>query len=420
MISRSLLKKSLYSSSLSCSLNVSRTKKSIFRDGFGAKRAVGYWFMGGSALVFGIVVLGGLTRLTESGLSMHDWRLLHFRAPTTEKEWENYFEEYKTFADYQSNHDGISLDKFKSIYWMEHAHRVYGRLLGLYIVIPSLVFAVSPSATKRRIIPSLTIRRSLAFCNALVIFQGALGWWMVKSGLRKKEDVSKGDRISVSAHRLAAHLSSAVLLYIITLNTSLKILSSGFSSSIENIGGLTKNNKILTNNSLISKLRTRAHGSASLVLMTLFSGAYVAGLDAGMIYNTFPLMGNRVVPSDLFIPGLSVFENFSTNPTAVQFVHRGMAILSISAISEMWIKGILRGGGSGANLLPEIKKALHLVMGAAWAQGSLGVLTLLFVVPIPLASAHQGGSLVLIGSILFLIRRLKQAASSKGGTLLRK
>lgn len=399
-----LYRRSFYQrSSMSC-INLTKSRFKFHDDGFGAKKAVGYWFMGGSALVFGIVILGGLTRLTESGLSMHDWRLLHFRAPKNEDEWEEYFKEYKTFADYNVNHSDIDLYDFKKIYWMEHAHRVYGRLLGLYILIPSLLFTFSPSKFKKKLISSSSIRVSLGICNALVLFQGALGWWMVKSGLKKSNDVKKDDKISVSPHRLAAHLFSAVLLYIVTLNSGLKILSSRTIQSPATP----------TSTSLISKLQIRAHSNVSLVLMTLLSGAYVAGLDAGMIYNTFPLMGNRLIPSDLWIPGLSVFENFSTNPAAAQFLHRGMAILTLTSISEMWAKGILRGD----NMLPDIKRALHFVMGTAMFQGSLGVLTLLFVVPIPLASAHQAGSLVLIGSILFLIRRIKLTRCSVKGTLL--
>ncbi len=138
--------------------------RSLWKEGNGARRIVGYWLVGASGLVFGIVVLGGLTRLTESGLSMVDWSLLHFRPPRTEAEWQAYFEKYQQFPEYQLNNRGMSLDDFKRIYWYEHAHRVYGRLLGMYVLLPSAFFIargwVSPA-----------MRRVLLGCSSLVIFQ---------------------------------------------------------------------------------------------------------------------------------------------------------------------------------------------------------------------------------------------------------
>jgi len=148
---------------------VSRWYTNLWTDGNGAKKVVGHWFLVSSALVFGIVVLGGLTRLTESGLSMIDWNFIHFVAPNTNAKWSAYFERYKQFPEYQINHGGnLTLDQFKNIYMMEHAHRVYGRLLGLFVIVPGLFFV----AYKRgNFVYSNTIRRLIFGCSSLVVFQ---------------------------------------------------------------------------------------------------------------------------------------------------------------------------------------------------------------------------------------------------------
>jgi heme a synthase len=137
-------------------------------DGFGARKIVGYWMVGTSGLVAGIVVLGGLTRLTQSGLSMVDWKLIHFRPPTN-LEWEECFEKYKNSPEYQINNHGMNLDEFKRIYWMEHAHRVYGRLLGLWIIVPTIYFFSSKHIYSNR------IKASLLASSGLVIFQVSFG-----------------------------------------------------------------------------------------------------------------------------------------------------------------------------------------------------------------------------------------------------
>ena len=134
-------------------------------SGYGAKRLVGYWMIGTSGLVAGIVVLGGLTRLTQSGLSMVDWKLIHFRPPSSNKEWEEYFEMYKNSPEYQLNNRGMDLEEFKRIYWMEHAHRVYGRLLGLWIIGPSIYFLISKSVYTKG------IKAVLLASSSLVVLQ---------------------------------------------------------------------------------------------------------------------------------------------------------------------------------------------------------------------------------------------------------
>lgn len=157
-------------------------------DGNGAKKIVGYWFLGSSALIFGIVILGGLTRLTESGLSMVDWNLIHFSPPQTDAAWAAYFDQYKMYPEFLANHDGqMTIEEFKRIYYMEHAHRVYGRLLGLFIIVPSIFFAVYKRAD---FINSKTIRKMTLGCSALVIFQVSLLHILQKLSLLNTTDYS--------------------------------------------------------------------------------------------------------------------------------------------------------------------------------------------------------------------------------------
>jgi heme a synthase len=143
--------------------------KKSFEDGNGARKIVGYWMVGTSGLVAGIVVLGGLTRLTQSGLSMVDWKLIHFRAPSTTQDWIEYFDKYKDSPEYQLNNHGMNLEEFKRIYWMEHAHRVYGRLLGLWIIIPSIYLVASKHVYSNR------IKGTLLASSGLVVFQVSMG-----------------------------------------------------------------------------------------------------------------------------------------------------------------------------------------------------------------------------------------------------
>lgn len=353
----------------------------------GTRRIVGHWLVATSGLVFGIVVLGGLTRLTESGLSMVDWSLLHFRAPKTDAEWQAYFEKYQQFPEYQLNNRGMTVEEFKRIYWFEHAHRVYGRLLGMFVVFPATFFVLKKWAA-----PGM--RKVLMGCMALVGVQGLLGWYMVKSGLRR-EIVERGEQARVSPYRLAAHLGSAFVLYLVTLSAGIAILAP--SSALRLAISTPEAGRRLMG------LRRWTHHLAGLTFATAITGAFVAGLDAGLLYNTFPLMGDRVVPTDIWIEALS-WKNLTENPCTVQFIHRCMAIATVTGVSSLWIS-------SRRLVLPAtVRRALNLVMAAAWMQGSLGVLTLLYMVPIPVASAHQAGSLALLSSFVWLLNVLKRAA----------
>lgn len=322
----------------------------------------GYWLLGTSGLVAGIVVLGGLTRLTESGLSMVDWNFVHFQAPKNQEEWEEYFQKYQQFPEYQIQNRGMTVDEFKRIYWMEHAHRVYGRLLGLWILVPgALMYRKS----------SPFLRKMILVSSGLVVFQGLLGWWMVKSGLDAElvQDVPR-----VSQYRLTAHLTSALVLFALSLRTGLKVLNHA------------SNTVLINNHGRFSKGARHLTGA---IFATAMSGGMVAGLDAGMIYNSFPKMGMDWFPSDGWNRGLGV-RNFTENPSLVQFIHRCLAMTTLTGISAFWWLWRKRLPAGRQRYL------LNALMGMGWLQASLGVSTLLLGVPIPLASMHQAGSLALL------------------------
>lgn len=348
------------------------------RPGNGARKLVGYWMLGTSAAVVGIVAVGGLTRLTESGLSMVDWRLVHFRAPSTEQEWRDYFEMYKKTPEYRMNNQGMQVDDFKRIYWWEHAHRVYGRLLGLAVIVPTVFFCSRPGWASR------PIKAVMLASSGLVVFQGLLGWYMVKSGL-DEETVRRQQAARVSSYRLAAHLSSAVALYCTLFLTGLKIVS--------------KPDVVDLPNKARQMLKRGSHTMSGMILLTMLTGAFVAGLDAGMIYNTFPLMGDRWIPTDLQHPEKGVLANVAENPTAAQFTHRLLAISTVTAISGYW----LWARRYRKSLPKRVRAALDALMVVAWGQGALGVATLLYSVPVPLGSAHQCGSMATLTTSLYLM-----------------
>ncbi|XP_015455381.1 cytochrome c oxidase assembly protein COX15 homolog isoform X1 [Pteropus alecto] len=269
-----------------------------------AEQMVGRWLLVCSGTVAGAVILGGVTRLTESGLSMVDWHLIkEMKPPTSQEEWEAEFQKYQQFPEFKIlNHD-MTLAEFKFIWYMEYSHRMWGRLVGLAYILPAAYF------WRKGWLSRGMKGRVLALCG-LVCFQGLLGWYMVKSGLEEKPD--SHDIPRVSQYRLAAHLGSALVLYCASLWTSLSLL--------------LPQHKLPETRQLLW-LRRFAHGTAGLVFLTALSGAFVAGLDAGLVYNSFPKMGESWIPEDLFTfsPTLrNVFEN----PTMVQFDHRLLVSLS--------------------------------------------------------------------------------------------
>lgn len=341
-------------------------------------RIVGRWLLGCSGLVVGAVVLGGVTRLTESGLSMVDWHLVReMKPPQSQAEWEAEFSKYQQFPEFKiMNHD-MTLPEFKFIFYMEWGHRMWGRLVGLAYILPTMYF------WKKGYFNRSMKGKVLGLCG-FVFFQGLLGWYMVKSGLEEKPE--SYDIPRVSQYRLSAHLGSALLLYCASLWTGLTLLRPP--------------HKLVETKSLL-QLRRFAKGTGALVFLTALSGAFVAGLDAGLVYNSFPKMGERWVPDDLlaFSPTL---KNFFENPTTVQFDHRILAISSLTAITGLYLF-------SRRMMLPRrAKMAIDLLAAMAYLQVALGISTLLLYVPTPLAATHQSGSVALLSLAIWVLAELRK------------
>ncbi|TPX33309.1 hypothetical protein SmJEL517_g03717 [Synchytrium microbalum] len=352
------------------------------------KPIVGYWYLFSGTLVFGIVVIGGLTRLTESGLSITEWNVFKgMKPPTSQSEWEDEFNKYKQFPEYQLLNRHITLEEFKFIFYMEWAHRMWGRAIGLAFILPGLYFA-----SKGYMTPG--IKKMSLVVATLIGCQGVLGWYMVRSGLKEEILHTPGAVPRVSQYFLAAHLGSAFVIYSIMLSAGWGILRA---NKVKALAGLLT----ALRNPALKPLRRYAHITTGLVFLTALSGAFVAGLDAGLIYNEWPLMGNGVVPSDMWMPEKSWWRNLLENPSAVQFDHRILAYSTFTAISALWMYS------RALPLPPQARVAVNLLMGVACIQVTLGITTLIYFVPIPLAAAHQAGSLTLLTSALWLMHVLK-------------
>ncbi|MCY3600952.1 MAG: COX15/CtaA family protein [Gemmatimonadetes bacterium] len=343
-------------------------------------RIIAAWLLVGCALVAATLVVGGVTRLTGSGLSMVDWEPVSGVVPPMSAEgWEREFAAYRDSPEYRLVNRGMSLAEFKRIFWFEYAHRLLGRVIGLVFIIPFAVFLL------RRMIPRPLIPR-LLLLFALGGAQGLLGWWMVRSGL---VDIPR-----VSPYRLTAHLALAVLVYALTLWTALSLLRPGAGDGAGDGdpgsapgAGLRRGSAIVL----------------GLAALTLLSGGFVAGLDAGLIYNTFPRMGNGWIPPDLFGASpwwLSPFEDRTT----AQFNHRILAIVLLAGVTTLWWACVRCAPGVASTWA-------HAGFAAAWVQAALGVATLLLFVPISLAALHQANALVLFTALLGLTFELRRGVA---------
>ncbi|KAJ3027152.1 UNVERIFIED_CONTAM: Cytochrome c oxidase assembly protein cox15 [Siphonaria sp. JEL0065] len=297
-------------------------------------RAVAYWYFFCAALVFAIVAVGGVTRLTESGLSITEWNLIKgMKPPRTEEEWNVEFDKYKLFPEYKLLNHNITLNEFKFIFYMEWGHRMLGRFIGLSFILPGIYFASRGYMSK-------AIRNRSILVATLIGGQGVLGWYMVKSGLREELMEAKSFH-GVSQYWLAAHLGSAFVIYSIMLLTGFEIMRTSSKSArlvSEQVTALLK----------VPGMKAFAmstHQIATLVLLTAFSGAFVAGLDAGLVYNEFPFMGEGLMPSDMWALSdptvhekpIPKWRNLLENASAVQFNHRVLAMTTTAAVSALWV-----------------------------------------------------------------------------------
>ncbi|KAL6858890.1 hypothetical protein ACP4OV_017892 [Aristida adscensionis] len=354
--------------------------KMLVTKGPQAQKAVGIWLFGCAAWVFSLVILGGITRLTRSGLSMTDWKFTGEIPPMSNEAWQLEFEKYKQSPEYKRVNKGMSLEDFKFIYWMEYAHRMWGRALGFVFAVPFAYFVAKGYVTRQ-----LGLRLSALF--ALGGGQGLIGWWMVKSGL--EEPPSDYVQPRVSPYRLATHLTSAFLIYCGILWTALSVVMPNppTGTMIWVYGA--------------AKVRKLAIPVSALVGVTAISGAFVAGNDAGHAYNSFPKMGDTWIPEDVF--SMEPFiRNFFENTSTVQLNHRILATTTLLSVGGLWL------AARRIDMHPAVKSLIGSTLGMAALQVTLGISTLLMYVPTSLGSAHQAGALTLLSLMILLTHTLRR------------
>lgn len=366
---------------------------------------VGYWLIGTSGLVFGIVVLGGLTRLTESGLSITEWKpVAGTLPPMNQREWEEEFEKYKESPEFKQLNSHIDLDEFKFIFFMEWIHRLWGRAIGAVFLFPAVYFAATRKTSAR-------VNKRLVGLLALLGFQGFIGWWMVKSGLDQEQLKARKSKPTVSQYRLTTHLGTAFLLYLGMIWTGLEILKER--KWVQTPAKALETFKLLDSKAL-GPLRKLSLGLLALTFLTAMSGGMVAGLDAGWIYNTFPKMGENWFPSsrELMDPNFARKEdksdlwwrNMLENPTTVQLNHRILGTTTFCAILAVHSYCSRRK----AAIPRAADRTIKAMMGIVSIQVGLGIATLIYLVPISLASIHQAGALALFTSAIVFAAQLRK------------
>ena len=328
-------------------------------------RQVAYWLLICSGTIFGMIILGAVTRLTQSGLSMVDWHpVTGIIPPLTEADWEQEFLKYQQFPEYQKKNLGMSIADFKTIFLFEYFHRLLGRFIGLLFLLPFLFFYFT-----NRLRNGLTPKLTLLFI--LGGFQGLLGWYMVKSGLV--------DDPNVSQYRLTAHLGTAIVIYSAILWVAWSLL--------------------FKHQEQLLRMRTGAVGVSCAVFLMILSGGLVAGTKAGYIYPTFPLMGNSFFPEGLYSMKpvwLSAFEDLGT----VQFNHRIFAYFIVVIVSTFTFFSLK------SRPIGPTRIGILCMFVMMFLQVLLGISTLVMNMPIAIAAAHQGGAVLLLTASLFVTHSL--------------
>lgn len=322
------------------------------------RRQIRGWLVAVLFALFALVLVGGATRLTESGLSITEWKPIHgVIPPLSAEEWEEEFQLYQRIPQYQQMNNGMTVEEFKTIFWWEWAHRLLARTIGIIFALPLAFFWLTGRVERR-------LRTPLLGILALGGFQGFIGWWMVSSGLVERTEVSQ--------YRLATHLVIACLIF-----AACMWIFRGLSPHSNDAAPTDRSRKM----------------AAIIAVMSLFQiylGALVAGLDAGFSYNTWPLMDGAIIPQDLFLQQpwwINLFEN----PKTVQFVHRiGAYVLFAFALMHMI---------ASLRAAPETTHARRsvLLFLLVSVQAVIGITTLVLQVPIGWGVAHQGGALVVLG-----------------------
>jgi heme a synthase len=329
-----------------------------------------YWLLIGCTLLFIMVVIGGITRLTHSGLSISNYKLISGTIPPmNEVEWNEAFELYKQYPEYQKLNTHFGLEDFKYIYFWEWLHRVLGRFIGVVFFIPFLYFLIRKQLTKP------TIKKSIILL-ILGGFQGFLGWYMVKSGLVNNPDVSH--------YRLAAHLTTAFITFAYTFWVALDLM---FPNKKE----------------IDKKLRNLLRIGLGVLILQIIYGAFVAGLDAGFIHNHWPMMNEgKFMHETVYIEQNPLYKNFIEGKSGVQFVHRILAYFVVIIIFIIWNKT------RKLVLTNHQKSGVNLLLAMVGVQFLLGVLTIIMHVPVWLGVAHQVGAFILLSIMTFTLHRFSK------------
>ena len=338
----------------------------------GQDRAVGIWLLICAAMILVMVLLGGITRLSGSGLSIMEWKpLMGALPPMSTAEWERVFALYREISQYKNVNHGMSLAEFQGIFWWEYSHRLWGRLIGIVFFLPFLWFLVKGYLRK-------AWAPKLGAIFVLGALQGGIGWYMVASGFE--------DRDSVSQYRLVLHLGLALIIYALILWAAFDLLQP------RAIGG---------NPAIARPLRRQAILLLILVALELTLGGLVAGLHGGLIYTDFPRMNGDWVAPDVFAMS-PWWANVTENPGGAQFLHRiGALLVTLTLLSLVW-----RAWRS------ELRGRMGLLLAALVLQVTLGISTLILVVPLPLAAAHQGGAVLLLSATLYALHGLKRMGAA--------
>lgn len=333
-------------------------------------KKVVYWLFTGCFLIFIMVIIGGITRLTNSGLSISDYRLITGTVPPlNEQEWTEAFELYKQYPEYQKLHYHFNLEDFKGIYFWEWLHRLIGRLIGLVFIIPFLYFLF----TKQLSGP--TIKKTIILLG-LGAFQGFMGWYMVKSGLV--------DMPAVSHYRLAAHLMTAFITFAYAFWVAMDLLYP-------------------KKKSIDKGFRNLVRVGMGVLLVQIIWGAFVAGLDAGWIHNSWPTMaGGEWIHETVFIEKNPVWRNFIEGKSGVQFIHRYLSYIVVAVILYIWNRS-----KKMVLTLPQ-KRGIQLLVVGVFIQFFLGVFTLIYAVPVWLGVTHQVGAFFLLTAMTFTLHRFSR------------
>jgi cytochrome c oxidase assembly protein subunit 15 len=333
------------------------------------------WLQVSAGAVVLAVAIGGITRLTESGLSITEWQPVSgILPPMSSVEWERVYKGYQAIPEAQTVHRGITMHQFQALFWWEWVHRLLARLVGLVLAVPYVVLLARGEIRR-------SLRGRLALLPILAAAQGALGWYMVKSGLQVRTDVSP--------YRLTAHLGMALIIYVVCVWTMMDLSP----RRVENV---------TVHPSLQRGLRL----GLVLAVVTILSGGFVAGLDGGKIFNTFPLMGGQLVPPGYFTVGLG-WRNAFENPIATQFHHR------VLALSTATLLLVLAAYTRRADVSVPVQQAVTAAGAIVVSQVILGITTLLLSVPVTIAVTHQVTALAVLTAMLVAVHRA-QAGNHAG------